>query len=153
MKDSLITLLLAVSLPALADSMPLPKDTPASYRSECGSCHLAFPPALLAPNDWQRTMSQLDKHFGSDAAVDRKTQQEISQFLERYAGDPGRLGAAGNPPRITQTSRFIRKHREVSAKTWADPRIKSAANCEACHRNAASGRFSEHEISIPGLGK
>lgn len=153
MKNQLSALLLIVALPAMADSLPLPKDTPASYRSECGSCHLPFHPALLAASDWQQTLNQLDKHFGSDAAVDRKTRQEISQFLERYAGDPARLGPAGNPPRLTQTSRFIRKHREIPAKTWSDPRIKSAANCEACHRNAASGRFSEHEISIPGLGK
>ena len=92
MKNQLSALLLIVALPAMADSLPLPKDTPASYRSECGSCHLPFHPALLAASDWQQTLNQLDKHFGSDAAVDRKTRQEISQFLERYAGDPARPG-------------------------------------------------------------
>jgi hypothetical protein len=72
-------------------------------------------------------------------------------FLERYAGNAGKLGSAGEPPRITQTARFIRKHREISAKTWKDPRVKSAANCEACHRGAAKGNYSEHDISIPEL--
>ena len=153
MKKLLPALLLACTLPALADNMPLPANTPASFKNECGSCHLAYPPALLAPNDWQKTMSQLENHFGSDASVDRKTQQEISQFLQNNADTRGRMGPAGDPPRISKTSRFIRKHREISAKSWADPRIKSAANCEACHRGAANGRFSEHDILIPGLGR
>lgn len=152
MKRLAITLLFGiVALPAFADRLPLPANTPASYQAECGGCHLAFSPALLSASDWQRTVSGLKDHFGTDAAVDVKERQEISTFLERHAGDAGKLGSAGEPPRITQTARFIRKHREVSAKYWKDPRIKSAANCEACHRGAAEGRYSEHDISIPEL--
>lgn len=136
---------------ALADRMPLPANTPASYQAECGSCHLAFPPALLAASDWRRTMSGLQDHFGSDAAVNDQQQQEISTFLERHAGNAAKLGSAGEPPRISQTPRFMRKHREIPTKYWKDPRIKSAANCEACHRNAATGNYSEHDIAIPEL--
>ena len=155
MKRIALTLLIGMAVvlppPALADRMPLPTNTPASYKAECGSCHLAFPPALLSANDWRRTISGLKDHFGTDAAVDGKNGQEISAFLERYAGDAGKLGSAGEPPRITQTARFIRKHREISAKTWKDTRIKSAANCEACHRGAAQGNYNEHDISVPEL--
>jgi hypothetical protein len=78
-----------------------------------------------------------------------KMGRKFAAFLERNAGNPDKLGSAGEPPRITQTARFIRKHREISAKTWKDPRIKSAANCEACHRGAAQGNYSEHDISMP----
>ncbi|MDD2884113.1 MAG: diheme cytochrome c [Dechloromonas sp.] len=151
MKRLIAAALLAVSLPALADRLPLPGDTPASFRNECGSCHLAYPPALLAANDWQQLMGQLAQHFGSDAAVDRKTQQEISQFLERHAGSASRIGSAGAPPRISQSRRFKRQHHEIPARFWRDPRVKSAANCEACHAKAASGSFSEHDIAIPEL--
>ena len=135
MKRLALIALLGFALPAFADRMPLPANTPASFKAECASCHLAYPPALLAAKDWQRTMAGLKDHFGTDAAVD--------------AGNADKLGSAGEPPRITQTARFIRKHREVSAKTWSDPRVKSAANCEACHRNAANGSFSEREITLP----
>lgn len=151
MKSLALLALLAASLPALADRMPLPADTPASYKSECGSCHLAYPPALLAKKDWTRTLSGLAHHFGSDATLDPKTQLEISRFLERAAGDASKLGNAGEPPRISQTARFIRKHDEIPARYWRDPRVKSAANCEACHRGAADGRYSEHDIAIPEL--
>lgn len=147
---SLITLL-AFSLPAFADRMPLPANTPASFMAECGSCHLAYPPALLASKDWQTLMGGLKDHFGSDAAVDARIGQEITDFLTRNAGSASKLGHAGNPPRITQTARFVRKHDEVPARLWADPRVKSAANCEACHRNAAKGNFSERDLVLPEL--
>jgi Dihaem cytochrome c len=151
MKRIPLTLLLAVALPALADRLPLPADTPASYAAECGSCHLAYPPALLSAGDWRRVMAGLDDHFGTDAAVDANKRQEISTFLERHAGNAGKLGSAGTPPRISTTARFVRKHREVPTKLWHDPRVKSAANCEACHRGAVDGNYSEHDIAIREL--
>ena len=85
------------------------------------------------------------------AAVDGQKRQEITAFLERHAGNSAKLGSAGDPPRISQTARFSRKHREVPTKLWHDPRVKSPANCEACHRGAADGNYSEHDIAIPEL--
>jgi hypothetical protein len=151
MKRIAFTLMLAIALPALADRVSLPANTPASYTAECSSCHMAYQPALLSANDWRRTMAGLKDHFGTDATVDGPQRQEISAFLERNAGEAGKLGSAGEPPRITQTARFIRKHREIAPKYWNDPRIKSAANCEACHRGAADGNYSEHDILIREL--
>ena len=151
MKRIALSLLLGVALPALADRLPLPANTPASYTAECGSCHLAYPPALLAAGDWQRLMAGLNDHFGTDAAVDGKKGAEIKSFLERHAGNAAKLGNAGNPPRISTTARFVSKHDEVPAKLWRDPRVKSAANCEACHRGAANGNFSEHDLALPAL--
>ena len=151
MKKIILITLLACSFPALADRLPMPGNAPASFKSECSSCHIAYQPALLAADDWRKLMAGLKDHFGSDATVDSKTNLEITNFLTRNAGEVSRLGSAGNPPRITQTQRFVRKHREVPAKFWRDPRVKSAANCEACHRGAASGNYGEHDIAIPEL--
>ena len=151
MKRIAITLLLGAALPALADRVPLPANAPAAYQAECGSCHMAYQPALLSANDWRRTMAGLKEHFGTDATVDGPAGKEIASFLERNAGNAGKLGSAGEPPRISQTARFVRKHREIPAKYWKDPRIKSAANCEACHRGAAEGNYSEHDILIREL--
>ena len=151
MKPVLLIALLASTFPAFADRLPMPSDTPAAFISECSSCHIAYQPALLPANDWRKLMASLNEHFGSDAATDRKKELEIASFLERNAGDPGRLGSAGNPPRITQSQRFLRKHREIPARYWRDPRVKSAANCEACHPGAAKGSYSEHDIAIREL--
>lgn len=143
--------LLSGASAALADRLPLPADTPESYRSECGGCHLAYPPSLLVAADWQRLLAGLDRHFGSDAAVDGKNGQKIAAFLERYAGNSRHAAPAGEAPRITRTAWFSREHREIPKRFWSDPRVKSAANCEGCHTNAAAGRFSEHDIAIPEL--
>ena len=151
MKTISLIALLACAFPALADRLPMPANAPASFTTECSSCHIAYQPALLAANDWRKLMAVLSDHFGSDATVDGKTGQEITAFLERNAGNASRLGNAGNPPRITQTARFIRKHDEIPAKYWRDPRVKSAANCEACHPGAAKGNYNEHDISIREL--
>jgi len=151
MKTITLITLLGCAFPALADRLPMPANAPASFKAECSSCHIAYQPALLAANDWRKIMAGLNEHFGSDATLDQKKALEIETFLVRNAGDASRLGNAGNPPRITQTTRFIRKHHEVPAKYWRDPRIKSAANCEACHRDAANGNYNEHDIAIPEL--
>lgn len=151
MKTITLIALFGCAFPAFADRLPMPTNAPASFKSECSSCHIAYQPALLAAKDWQKIMAGLTEHFGSDATVDRKIAQEIETFLVSNAGDTSRLGNAGNPPRITKTTRFIRKHNEIPAKYWRDPRIKSAANCEACHGGAAKGNYSEHDIAIPEL--
>lgn len=151
MKRLFLIVLLGSALPALADRLPMPANAPASFTSECSSCHIAYQPALLQANDWRKLMAGLGDHFGSDATVDRKTGQEITAFLERNAGNASRLGNAGNPPRITETARFIRKHDEIPAKYWRDARVKSKANCEACHPGAAKGNYNEHDISIREL--
>lgn len=153
MKALLALPLLILSLSAWADRMPSPSNTPAAYREECASCHIAYPPALLAADDWRKLVSGLDRHFGSDATVDAVKKKEIMAFLERNAGNPQRLGANSEPPAISHSRWFIREHREISGPTWRSPQVKTAANCEACHRNAATGSFNEHEIRIPGGNK
>ena len=148
-----LALTLALVAPALADRLPLPADTPAAYRNECGNCHLAFPPALLSAADWQRTLAGLDKHFATDASLDPVAREAVGRFLVRHAGDASRLGGAGEPPRLTRTARFVKKHREVPDRLWTDARVKSAANCEACHRGAAAGNYSEHDLVLPELNR
>lgn len=140
---------LAASGAALADRLPLPADTPAAYRSECGSCHLAFPPQLLSAAEWRRLLAGLDRHFGTDASLDAGDRAAVGRFLEKSAGS--RAGDGGDPPRLTRGRWFQREHREVPARLWQDPRVKSAANCEACHGGAADGRYSEHDLALPEL--
>ncbi|MBS1143458.1 MAG: hypothetical protein H6R14_864 [Proteobacteria bacterium] len=151
MKKILLMTLFGVAFHAHADRLPMPADAPAAFISECSSCHIAYQPALLAADDWRKLMAGLNDHFGTDATVDRENAAKLKSFFERNAGSASRLGDAGNPPRITQTQRFVRKHREIPARFWRDPRVKSAANCEGCHPGAAKGSYSEHDISIREL--
>jgi cytochrome c553 len=152
-----IALLVAAALAALpvhADRMPIPADAPPAFAAECGGCHLAFPPALLAADDWHRVMANLDKHYGDNATLDEKTRRTIDEFLGRNAGSGRRTEGAnagkGALPRLTMTGWFRHKHDEVPTAVWKDKRVGSAANCAACHPRAEAGSFSEREIRMPG---
>ena len=118
------------------------------WKEECGSCHIAYPPRLLPASNWKQIMSSLDKHFGSDASLDQKTADHIAAFLERNAGRE-RASRTSSTLRITDTRWFRHEHDEISARTWNNPKVKSASNCEACHTGAANGDFSEHRVRIP----
>jgi mono/diheme cytochrome c family protein len=119
------------------------------YASECASCHIAYPPAMLPAASWNRLMQDLPRHFGTDASVDAATQRELSQWLSTHAGSYKRVREAPPEDRITRSAWFIREHREVAPATWQRPMIKSAANCAACHTEAEKGDFDEHRVRIP----
>ena len=53
------------------------------------------------------------------------------------------------PPRISQTRWFERKHDEVSEAKFKRESVGGRANCVACHRDAESGDFDEDRVKIP----
>jgi hypothetical protein len=119
----------------------------AKWQAECSACHVAYPPHLLGRESWRAIMSGLNKHFGSDASLEPAAAREIGAFLEKNSGNQASTGVPDL--RISKTRWFLREHDEVSQKTWQNPKVKSPANCTACHTQAASGNFSEHSIHIP----
>lgn len=141
-------------LPALvvlarAEAVQSIKGAPASFSAECSICHMAYPPSLTGKANWRGIMAGLDKHYGVDASIDSKTQQEISTWLLANAATSARQAAESPEFRITRSDWFIRKHDEVSASVWKRASIKSAANCGACHSGAARGDFNEDGVWIP----
>ena len=145
----IVTTFLLASPFTFAGKMTMPTDAPASYESECASCHMAYPPALLSQQSWKNVMSSLSKHFGTDASVDPKTQTELTNWLVKNATTRQKYSETAPENRITKTSWFIRKHDEVRPEVWKRASIKSPANCGACHIDAANGVFSEKNIKIP----
>jgi nitrate/TMAO reductase-like tetraheme cytochrome c subunit len=141
--------LLVISSPTFAGKMAMPADMPASYEAECASCHIAYPPALLSQQSWKNVMSSLSKHFGTDASLDSKTQNDITTWLVKNATTRQKYSETAPENRITKTSWFIHKHDEVRSEVWKRASIKSPANCGACHIDAANGVFSEKNIKIP----
>jgi len=122
----------------------------AVYRAECGSCHVAYPPELLSAPSWNRVLTTLDKHYGTDASVDAGALKSIREFVVPRAGDKRRTepAATADTPRITTSAWFVKEHGKVTQR-WTDPKIKSAANCGACHSQAAQGDFSESTLRVP----
>ncbi|MBS4098853.1 MAG: diheme cytochrome c [Sulfuricella sp.] len=133
------------------------------WRQECGSCHSAFHPGLLPERSWRKLMGGLERHFGENAGLDPASRKTITEFLAANAADRidarrARKVAASIPPgqtplRISETAWFERKHNELGAAVWKRKDVASRANCGACHAGAEHGRYSEHEIAVPGQGR
>lgn len=119
------------------------------YVQECGACHTPFAPGLLPAASWQRLMTNLPRHFGTDASTDADAQRTLSAWLVQNAGTSKRGREEPPEDRITRAAWFTREHREFNASTWQRPAIKSPANCGACHTQATQGRFSEHDVRVP----
>jgi hypothetical protein len=130
-----------------------PPVTDAPTLAECTACHIAYPAGLLPAASWQRIMGDLGNHFGDDASLDDATRESITAYLVANAADTGgrewgrrmlRGVDPANPPlRITELPRWEHKHDEVPAREWKSVKVKSRANCGACHADAAQGYFEE----------
>lgn len=135
---------------ALADGeRTMPMKVPPAYTQECASCHAAYPPGMLPARSWQRVMSGLDRHYGTDASLDAATVQQLSTWLQAHAGTYKRVSEEPPQDRITRSAWFERKHRKLEPTVWKLPSVKSAANCTACHAGADQGRFDDKHLRTP----
>jgi hypothetical protein len=116
---------------------------------ECSACHVAFWPNFLPTSSWKQVLSTLDKHYGADASLPAADHQVIFDW---FLANSQELGEAPPGNRITKAFWFTRKHgtRHIRADVWSRQSVKSPANCQACHIDAAKGDFNEHKIRIPG---
>ncbi|WP_066343167.1 diheme cytochrome c [Azohydromonas lata] len=142
---------LSAALPAQAGEKQLmPASVPKAYTQECGACHTAYPPGLLPAASWQRLMTGLDQHFGTDASLDEATVKQLATWLQANAGTYKRVRSEAPPQdRITQSAWFKREHRGIDAAVWSHASVRSAANCAACHSGAERGNFSERGLRFP----
>lgn len=139
-----------VASEAFADSKTLqPRQMLPSYQQECAACHLAYPPGLLPARSWHRVMQGLEQHYGTDAALDAATVQQISHWLQANAGSDKRVREEPPQDRITRSAWFERKHRKLDAAVWQHASVKSAANCAACHTRAEQGSFDDDALRFP----
>jgi len=126
-----------------------PAQINAIWKQECSNCHIAYSPGLLPAESWRKVMAGLDKHFGSDASLTDQENKEITSFLVKNASN--RWSAPTAPLQITESAWFKSKHdsHEIAPSVWKNPKVKSPANCQACHIGAENGDFSERNIKIP----
>lgn len=146
------TLALATAAPAAADDddgRGMPRQVPKAYTSECGSCHLAFPPGALPAASWKHIMAGLDKHYGSNASLDDAPRRQLDSWLQANAGTWKRAGEAPPEDRLTRSAWFQRKHRHISDAVWAHASVKRPANCSACHPGAERGDFDDDHLKTP----
>ena len=119
---------------------------------ECGACHMAFQAQMLPKRSWEKIMEELPDHFGEDASLDKATSERIGKYLVSNAADAGWLSGKFmrgvkddmTPLRITETPYWVREHgEEVPPSAWSDPKVKTKANCLACHPRAMRGNYDD----------
>ena len=122
------------------------------WTKECSSCHLAYPPALLPLRSWKRMLDEQDRHFGedlglADAAVARLlalANVAPESWAARELSTSVRDGEA--PQRLTEVGRWKQMHARVPADRFKPPNAAGPHECDACHRDAASGIFHPRMI-------
>jgi hypothetical protein len=143
----LAALLLLAPSSAFAEGVQVPPVRDTMVLKECGSCHMAFPPALLPAASWDRIMNGLADHFGEDASLPADKAAAVRAYLTANAGTlrPYMRWVApeGAPLRITDNPAFRREH-HFAPRIWADPKVVTRSNCPACHTAAEKGLFEEN---------
>jgi hypothetical protein len=134
----------------------------ALWRTECGSCHLAYHPVLLPARSWDRLLREQADHFGDDLALDAGTVAAIGTFLRAYAAERELTEAAwkthtSTPPgesplRISETRYWRARHRDISDAVFDTKPVAGRHDCAACHLDAEQGTFEDAAMHIPRAG-
>jgi cytochrome b len=130
------------------------------YAEQCGACHLAYPPSLAPASTWNGILGDLKQHFGADASLSPDLVAHIRAYLDTNAAAhwdtlPSHLLRAPAPNgslRITDTPGWQKVHRDIPAAVFAAKSVGRRSACEACHADAATGRFAPQQIAIPDSG-
>ena len=142
-------LLFTMAFPVMADRPLMPANVLPAYQSECASCHMAYPPAMLSKTAWQKIMLGFDHHYGTDASIDAVTQRQISVWLKAQGGTYKRAEESSPGERLSTTRWFESKHRKIDKAVWTRKSINGKAQCQACHTSADLGNFEDDRIKIP----
>ncbi len=129
-------------------------------RTECGDCHMVFPPGRLTMNGWKKIMTTLSDHFGEDATIDAASAKHIEKYMVSKAFDakgsvPSKMKIKQwkkkgivDPIRITETPSWKSHHKTKKYKLMSkDVKYERGSNCIVCHKNAERGMYEE----FPGM--
>jgi hypothetical protein len=155
--------LLLMAMPVLAKKPSFAPVDNVEYQEECGACHFAYQPGMLPAASWKKLMAGLHDHFGENAELGVDAGKRLTDYLVAYAANEASskrsarimssLGSS-TPLRITEVPYIKKKHREVPRRLiQGNDKVKSLANCNACHTQAQQGFYSESGIKIPGHGR
>ncbi len=131
-----------------------------NFVNECGSCHTLYPPFTLPKESWVKLMKpkELLNHFGDDASLDEDIRADIERFLVNNSSEHSTKEAAfyiGQSAKnkdiivITKTSYWKKRHKEIKKELFESKKVRSKANCKACHSDIEYGLIEDINIKIP----
>ena len=124
----------------------------------CGSCHWAYPAALLPAGSWEKILAGLEDHFGTIVDLNPESKNAVSDYLKTNAADYSKrklslkiIRSLGNqtPLRITEVPYIQKEHHEIKPDVFKRESIGSFSNCLSCHVDAQKGIFDDDHVEIP----
>ena len=100
-------------------------------------------------------MSDLENHFGDDASLDFETNKNILAFLLKNSAETSTMESSfkflqsiKNQDIITlsKTTFWEKTHKEIPKEIFDNEKIKSKANCKACHSDIEKGLIEDENI-------
>ena len=130
------------------------------FVEECSSCHTLYPPHLLPKRSWKKIMATLADHFGDDASLDEADRISIEKYLLKNSAEASTKEAAYYITRsiqekkndiiaISSSPHWIKKHASIKKAVFKSQKVKSKANCKACHQHFENGIIEDNLISLP----
>ena len=130
------------------------------FVEECASCHTLYPPHLLPKRSWKKIMTTLSDHFGDDASLDEADRVTIEKYLLANSAEHSTREAAYYISRsleekkndiiaISRSPYWVQKHASVGKSLFTSPKVKSRANCKACHQKFENGLIEDSLIAVP----
>ena len=127
------------------------------YSDQCGACHIAYSPSLAPASTWNAILADLQHHFGDDATLSAAQIAHIRAYLDAnsaghwdtYPAHLMRTPAADGSLRLTDTPGWRRMHHNIPAAVFHSKAVYRRSACDACHSDAATGRFAPQNIAIP----
>src|SRR3989339_30672 len=127
------------------------------FVNECGSCHTLYPPTLLPREGWSRLMGDLSNHFGDDASLEPLDHQTILTYLLAHSAETSTQEMSVKMMQtlrkrdmiaITQTPFWKKRHKHISEEIFKSDKVKSRANCKACHSDVEQGTIEDNAIKV-----
>ena len=131
------------------------------FYNECASCHTLYPPTLLPKKAWISLMADLENHFGDDASLEPEEEKSILTYLINNSAEGSSAEASVKilktfPNKdiiaITQSPFWKNTHKGIDKAVFKSEKIKSKANCKACHTDVERGLIADSNIKMPKLG-
>jgi|GEM_PF-6953014 len=137
--STVLSVVIAIWAPEIFGEMA-ERPTRAMIQAECGACHIAFQPRFLSQSAWDVLLANLDSHFGENAHLAPDKVAAIGAYYRSHAGwskwnewnQPFSPTAVQPLPRITAQSWWKSGMGKLDV---TKPRVRSRANCAACHQN------------------
>lgn len=128
------------------------------FVKECASCHTLYPPSVLPKKSWELIMADLENHFGDDASLDVESNKNILAFLLKNSAENSTMESSfkflqsiknQDIIAMSKTTYWEKTHKDLPKEIFNNEKIKSKANCKACHIDIEKGLIEDENIKNP----